>query len=455
MPMTRRPSACPPVVPAAHRCRRAAGFGLPLLALALLLVARPAPAAEEALAAGNAERAFSDARQWTVRVETLIPQPFIEDEQGMLEGSGLVVDARRGWVLTNAHVAGYSPGENFIAFDQGRRIPAERHYVDPHLDLAVLAFDPDAVEGPVPEPVLECERLPAVGHAVGAFGHPWGYRFTGTRGIASALTSRLGPDMLQTDAPINSGNSGGPLISLASGRVLGVNAAKISGSDIEGLSFAVPMPYACTLLELLRAGTDPSPPQPLVDFVVEENYEPSLQVARSRLPAGTLDLLEGDRILAVDARPVRTPTQFYDALRGRLERVRLRIERAGRERVLEGRWPPAPLVTERRALAIDGLLFAPGETVYAGTLEAGPRLMVHHLEPGLLGAEVQYYDVLLKVNGQSVHTLEDLEAESQRAVRSGSTLELLLLRLEQEGTRLFSHQRRELGRPGARRIGAW
>jgi len=66
------------------------------------------------------------------------------------------------------------------------------------------------------------------------------------------VTTRLGSNMLQTDAPINEGNSGGPLISLETGKVVGVNTAKIKEESVEGLSFAVPIPYACTIIELLN-----------------------------------------------------------------------------------------------------------------------------------------------------------------------------------------------------------
>ena len=131
----------------------------------------------------------------------------------------MVVDAKRGWVLTNAHVASSSYSTVTVTFHGGEPMPARRIYVDPRLDLAVLTYDPAKAKHTPTEPQFECDASPPVGHPVGAFGHPWGFRFTGTRGITSAVTSRLGPQMLQTDAPINSGNSGGPLISLETGRV--------------------------------------------------------------------------------------------------------------------------------------------------------------------------------------------------------------------------------------------
>lgn len=83
---------------------------------------------------------------------------------------------------------------------------------------------------------------------------------TCTRGITPTVTMRLGVNMLQKGVPINEGNSGGPLISLETGQVVGINTAKVKEESVEGLCFAVPMLYACTILDLLRAGCDPSPP---------------------------------------------------------------------------------------------------------------------------------------------------------------------------------------------------
>lgn len=103
--------------------------------------------------------------------------------------------AARGWVLTNAHDATHSHAALALAFVAGESVLAERLYVDPHLDPAVLRFDPRALPAGAVTPELECDTLPSVGHPVGAFGHPWGFRFTGTRGITSAGTSRLGATM--------------------------------------------------------------------------------------------------------------------------------------------------------------------------------------------------------------------------------------------------------------------
>jgi S1-C subfamily serine protease len=409
-----------------------------------LLLMAPAGIAQNA-----SEDAFRDAATWTVQIRTSVSRPFAEDELGSWQGAGLVVDARRGWVLTNAHVASRSYSNISVSFRDGDPLPATRLYVDPHLDLAVVAYDASRLERAPPEPTLDCKGSPPVGHPVGAFGHPWGFRFTGTRGITSAVTTRLGPNMLQTDAPINAGNSGGPLISLDTGRVVGVNAAKIADEDVEGISFAVPMPYACTIIALLKRGQDPSPPVRLVDFAVDENDEQTMIVARSRLPAGTLDLRVGDELLALNSprRPIATESDLMDALRGQLNEVSLTVLRGGDEVIVDGSWPAAAKVTERRGLWVSGALFAESELLTGGQVGGSPALMVHFIEPGSEAdsAALQVIDLLVSANGQTVDSLAALATIASRAAEQEEPLELLLLRLASaDRAELFVHQRRAL-----------
>lgn len=404
------------------------------------------------------EDAFRDAADWTVQVRTAVAEPFIEDEQGSWLGAGLLVDAERGWVLTNAHVAGHSYGRITLAFRDGLAIPAQRLYVDPHLDLAVLGFEPRRLRAAVAAPRLACDGIPPVGHPVGAFGHPWGFRYTGTRGITSAVTTRLGANMLQTDAPINEGNSGGPLISLETGAVVGINTAKIKDESVEGLSFAVPMPYACTILELLRQGRDPSPPARLVDFAHDENDEQTLIVARSRLPAGSLDLRTGDEILGAlePQRLLGTGTDLVDVLRGSLDAVSLRVRREGRETELHGKWPAASLLTERRGLWIDGALFGEADRVTGGLVAGEPALMVHHVDPGseAEAAGLLPFDLLVSADRRPAGTLASLQDAARRAARERRPVELMLLRIGAENSdELFLHARRLLPAEELRELG--
>lgn len=406
----------------------------------------------------SAEDAFRNARLWTVQVRTAIDRSFAEESQGSFEGAGVLVDAQRGWLLTNAHVAGYSYGHISVAFEDGRYVPAQRVYVDPFIDLAIIAYDQQKVRYTPAQPSLECTAIPAVGHPVGAFGHPWGYRFTGTRGIASAVTSRLGPKMLQTDAPINHGNSGGPLISLETGRVVGINTATLSKDETEGMSFAVPIPYACTILRLLQAGKDPSPPAHLVDFALDSDEEGTLLVARSRLPAGSLDLRAGDVVLAVGEprTAIQTETDLFDAVRGRLDDVRLTIKRAGQTLELRGNWPAAEKLTEREGVWISGAMFATADPFTNGLVNGNPVLMVHHIEPGSAAemAGLRPFDLLAGSDGREIDSLATLENVARKAAAAGRPLELVLLRFGgQDQVLLFQHHTRQLEASEIERVG--
>jgi S1-C subfamily serine protease len=399
--------------------------------------------------ANEGEEAFRAAIGWTVEVHTSVSQPFVEDEQGSWIGAGLLIDPSRGWVLTNAHVAGHSYGKVSIAFKDGHAVPARRVYVDPYLDLAVLAYDSRSLPAKTSAPTLKCDSIPPVGHPVGAFGHPWGFRFTGTRGITSAVTTRLGPNMLQTDAPINEGNSGGPLISLETGQVVGINAAKIKQESVEGLSFAVPIPYACTIIDLLHRGEDPSPPDDLVDFAIDDNDEQVMIVARSRLPAGTLDLRVGDHVVALVAptRQVATETDLVDALRGHLDDVTVRVLRNGKQVDVHGHWPPAARLTERTGAWVSGALFAEAETLTSGLIAGKPALMVHHVSPGsdAESAGLETYDLLLTADGQPVESVAAFMQRAREDRAADRPLDLMLLRLTPETEDvLFTHQLRHL-----------
>jgi len=406
----------------------------------------------------SAEDAFRNASGWTVQVRTAIDRSFAEESQGSFEGAGVLVDTARGWVLTNAHVAGYSYGHISVAFEDGRYVPAQRVYVDPFIDLAIIAYDRQKVRYSPSQPVLECSGIPAVGHPVGAFGHPWGYRFTGTRGIASAVTSRLGPKMLQTDAPINHGNSGGPLISLETGRVVGINTASLSKDETEGMSFAVLIPYACTILRLLQEGKDPSPPAHLVDFALDSDEEGTLLVARSRLPAGSLDLRAGDTVVAVGEprTAIQTESDLIDAVRGRLDDVDLTVKRAGGTVELRGSWPAAEKITQREGLWISGALFATSDAFTNGLVTGRPALMVHHVEPGSAAemAGLHPFDLLAGSDGREIDSLATLESMARKAGAAGRPLELVLLRFGgPDQMLLFQHHARQLEAGEIERVG--
>lgn len=167
------------------------------------------------------------------------------------QGSGVIVDPK-GYIVTNYHVV-YSAAEIQVALSDGRVLPAQVVGTDVLTDLAVLRVEGDDL---VAAEWGDSESLD-VGALVWAVGSPFGLQRTITSGIISAkhrsgMAGEVYQDFLQTDAAVNPGNSGGPLVD-ARGRVVGINTA-ILGESYQGVSFAIPSSVAQEVYDRLKTG---------------------------------------------------------------------------------------------------------------------------------------------------------------------------------------------------------
>jgi S1-C subfamily serine protease len=200
-------------------------------------------------------------------------------------GSGIVYD-QRGWILTNKHVVEGGTGIT-VRLTDGRMVPASIYGLDNLTDLAIVKVD--GVTGLSVAPIGSSDSL-QVGELVIAIGNPLDFQYpdTVTSGIVSALgrdlsvldasgtapTSSL-HDLIQTDAAINTGNSGGPLVD-ASGRIIGVATAQTAVAP--GIGFAIPIDIAKPIMQQALAGEKLSRPfigvtYELIDRGTQDRYQ--------------------------------------------------------------------------------------------------------------------------------------------------------------------------------------
>ena len=251
------------------------------------------------------------------------------DEEGA-QGSGVVVDGR-GYIVTNNHViseAAASPSKFklTVVFNDGKEVPANLVGRDPKTDLAVLKVD--NVDNLTVAKFGDSDKL-RVGEEVIAAGAPLGLRSTVTSGIISAL-NRPVPlsgegsdtdtviDAVQTDASINHGNSGGPLIDMNS-LVIGINTAGKSLSDsASGLGFAIPVnEVKATVETLIKDGKIAHPTLGLSARSVSNDLASGAQIAnvKSGGPADKAGVKENDVVVKVGDRMVADADEFVVAVR--------------------------------------------------------------------------------------------------------------------------------------------
>ena len=347
-------------------------------------------------------------------------------------GSGVVIDAERGIILTNHHVVRAADAIR-VTFDDGRRLDAELVGSDPETDIAVLQVDPGS--GLTAVRFADSDAL-KVGDFVVAIGSPFGLAHTVTSGIVSALgRTGLGiegyENFIQTDASINPGNSGGPLVNLR-GELVGINTAILApGGGNVGIGFAIPTNMVqivvAQLLEhgsvrrgLFGASVQDLTPELAGALGIDLFRGAVVADVQPDSAAETAGLRSGDIITAVDGRAVASAGDLRSRV-GLLRpstQIELEVIRHGKARRIKAEIedPYADFIHgEDLSPALEGALI--GEAVRRSNRTRTRVVVVGPLRPGSPAWQngLREGDFILQANRQPVAKLDDLAGALQRA----------------------------------------
>ena len=349
-------------------------------------------------------------------------------------GSGVIIDAAKGYVLTNNHVI-EGADDIAVTLHDGRTLKAQVVGTDPDTDIAVIRIP---TENLAALPLADSNQL-RVGDFVVALGNPFGLGQTVTSGIVSAL-GRSGmrglgyQNFIQTDASINPGNSGGALVNLR-GELVGINSAIFSpsGSSV-GIGFAIPSDLAKEVMTQLIAtgtvthGTLGVQAQDLTADIARMLGSPPGQGAvvtrvRANSSADAAGLKPGDVIVEVNGKPVRNENDLHNA-EGILpigSAVELKLLRDGKPLTLDTR-----LVAEHLATAEGGQLDA--RLGGAELSEAGDRVR----REGLSGVSVNRVVAGSRAANNGLKAGDLIVGVNQAAIGSLGDLKVLLARHPQQ-----------------------
>lgn len=305
----------------------------------------PETETEAAPGAGSSASAssFDDIPELVEELQPSVVSIVLDDG----EGSGVIVDEDT--IVTNAHVVG-GASEVQVVLASGRRVQAGVEAVDLRTDLAVLSLPGEDLPG-----ATFADELPRVGELAIAIGNPLGFEQTVTAGIVSGLhraipSSGQTPaliDLIQTDAPISPGNSGGALVN-GRGEVIGVNVAYIPPeSRAVSIGFAIPAPTVTSVVEQLERtgrvrhaylGVQPADltPQVATRFGIDLESGVLVTLVTDDSPAGAAGVEEGDVIVSADGGEVRIVEDLLSRLREHQpgDRIELGLVRDGEQRTV-------------------------------------------------------------------------------------------------------------------------
>lgn len=361
-----------------------------------------------------------------------------QEQESQAIGSGTIVDAAKGYILTNNHVIDQADTIK-VRLNDDREFPAKLIGRDPDTDIAVLQIKATGLKALTLANSDELE----VGDFVVAIGSPFGLRASVTAGIVSGLgRNGMGEgieDFIQTDASINPGNSGGALVNLR-GELVGVPSQILSrsGGNI-GIGFAIPVNLARSVMDQIvkygsvergRVGIGGQDLDPALAkaFGLPDTRGAVVTQVQAESPADRAGLKSEDVILKVNGSPISS----YAQLRNRLalirvgEKVQLDILRSGKPKTLTLTIGPSTEVGTAQAMklhpALEGATFSLVDESTSRP-RRGQGVLVQRVRPGspaaLIGLRAK--DLILSVNREPVTSMKRFEE-----LAGGSNDEMLL-----------------------------
>ncbi len=400
---------------------------------------------------------ISTVSQEEIRLNPLLQDPFFRRffdipeqprrRQTQSLGSGVIVDAGKGYVVTNHHVIERAD-EITVTLRDGRHFSARLIGDDPDSDIAVVQIQGERLDA---LPLADSDQL-QVGDFVVAIGNPFGLGQTVTSGIISALgRSGLGiegyEDFIQTDASINPGNSGGALVNLR-GELVGINTAILApGGGNVGIGFAIPINMAKQIMQqLIEYGevsrgqlgvTAQDLTQELAEALnIDTTQATVIAQVETGSPAERAGLAVGDIIVTINGKPVTSSADVRNQV-GLLRAgstIELGVLRDGRQRTVKAVIEAPQAARLEGKLAHPRLAGAAFSELSEGTAESGRRqgIRVAEVEAGSPAwrAGLREGDIILSANRQPAHSL----AAFRQAVENTRQL---LLNLQRGNSAMF------------------
>ena len=362
-------------------------------------------------------------------------------------GSGVIIDGKRGFILTNAHVIERA-GKIKVVLKDEREFEANIVGADPDSDLAVLQINAQQAL-----PAIEMGNSDdlMIGETVIAIGNPFGFSHTVTTGVISAVDRSIRTeereyiDFIQIDASINPGNSGGPLLNI-NGDLIGINTAIYAKA--QGIGFAIPINRAKKIIaDLIQFGEVVQAWIGIVVQDLEENLAVYLNVpdkkgvmvkaVEPQSPASSAGLKAGDIILSIDKKKIASVQDYWSVKKTYAagDSLEARIWREGKIRSVSLKTRVFPLaLAEDLAFRLIGIrvenLTPENRQRYQTSARQGVVISELDSRSYLAGIGVRPGDVIRQIDDTTIENKEDFKKAAVR-YRQKSSVVVLLQREDQ------------------------